>query len=211
MADNHPPAAPVTSQPTMDEGSPTRLGMIILGRQGSGKGTQAARIAETYGVVHISTGDMLRAAVADHTELGEEADEIMKAGGLVPDDVMNGIVEGRLAKADVMAGGFLLDGFPRTPGQADALVEIVGDQLRLAISLDVSIDVATQRMLERGRDDDTPESIRRRLQLYEAETAPLLEWARARNILAVVGGLGPEGDVFARLREVIDPLLGSFA
>lgn len=210
MADQAPPVAPETSQPTTDAGSRALLGMIILGRQGSGKGTQAARIAETYGVVHISTGDMLRAAVADRTELGQQADEIMKAGGLVPDDVMNGIVESRLAKADVMAGGFLLDGFPRTPGQADALVEIVGDQLRLAISLDVSIDVAIQRMLERGRDDDTPESIRRRLQLYEAETAPLLEWASGRNILTVVGGLGPEEEVFARLREVIDPLLGAF-
>lgn len=182
------------------------LGIIILGRQGSGKGTQASRISAAYGVVHISTGDMLRAAVADHTELGEQADEIMKAGGLVPDDVMNGIVEDRLARADVVAGGFLLDGFPRTPGQADALLEIVGDQLRLAISLDVSIDVATQRMLARGREDDTPESIRRRLELYEAETAPLLEWARERDILAVVGGLGAEEEVFERLRAEIDPL-----
>jgi len=180
--------------------------MIILGRQGSGKGTQALRIAETYGVVHVSTGDMLRAAVAEETELGREAKGIMDAGGLVPDEVMNGIVDDRLRKDDIVAGGFLLDGFPRTPGQADALVSFVGDQLRLAINLDVAVEVVTQRMVARGRDDDTPESIARRLELYEAQTAPLLAWSEARGILAVVDGLGTEEEVFARIQRVVDPV-----
>ncbi|MFV2038889.1 MAG: adenylate kinase family protein [Acidimicrobiales bacterium] len=209
MRQDPSPSAPASSSSSPSRRNVAPLGLLILGRQGSGKGTQAERIAAAYGVVHISTGDMLRAAVADHTELGDQADEIMKSGGLVPDDVMNGIVEDRLAKTDVVAGGFLLDGFPRTPGQADALVSIVGDQLRLAISLDVSTEVVTRRMLERGRGDDTPESISRRLALYEAETAPLLAWARERDILAVVGGLGSEEDVFSRLRQVIDPLVAA--
>lgn len=178
--------------------------MIILGRQGSGKGTQATRIAEQYGVVHISTGDMLRAAVAEGTELGQKAKVIMDAGDLVPDDIMIGIVDERLSKDDVVRGGFLLDGFPRTPGQADALVGFVGDRLQLAINLDVAVEVVTERMMARGREDDTPESIARRLELYEAETAPLLSWAEDRGILHVVDGLGTEDEVFARLQKVIE-------
>lgn len=184
------------------------VGMIILGRQGSGKGTQAARIAKEYGVVHISTGDMLRAAVASETELGRQAKAVMDAGGLVSDDIINGIVESRLSEDDVREGGFLLDGFPRTPGQADALVGFVGNQLRLAINLDVAVDVVTERMLARGRADDTPESIARRLELYEAETAPLLAWSEDRGILSVVDGLGSEEEVFERLQRVIDPVIG---
>ena len=178
--------------------------MIILGRQGSGKGTQATRIAEQYGVVHISTGDMLRAAVAEGTELGQKAKVIMDAGDLVPDDIMIGIVDERLSKDDVVQGGFLLDGFPRTPGQADALVGFVGDRLKLAINLDVAVEVVTERMMARGREDDMLESIARRLELYEAETAPLLSWAEDRGILHVVDGLGSEDEVFTRLQKVIE-------
>lgn len=180
------------------------IGMIILGRQGSGKGTQAARIAEQYVVAHISTGDMLRAAVAEGTELGLKAKALMDAGDLVGDDIMNGIVDERLQKADVVEGGFLLDGYPRTTPQAAALAGFVGDRLQLAINLDVPVDVVTERMLARGREDDTPESIARRLELYEAETAPLLSWAEDRGILTVVDGIGDEDDVFARLQRVID-------
>ncbi|MGI9666729.1 MAG: adenylate kinase [Acidimicrobiia bacterium] len=185
------------------------IGMIILGRQGSGKGTQAERIADEYGVVHISTGDMLRQAVADETDLGARAKVIMDAGDLVPDEIMNGIVEQRLRQDDVVSGGFLLDGFPRTPGQADALANFVGDALKLAINLDVPSGVVTARMLERGRADDTPESIARRLELYEAQTAPLLEWVQERGILVVVDGLGTEEAVFDRLRSVIEGVLAN--
>lgn len=193
----------------MELGENVPIGMIILGRQGSGKGTQANRIADEYGVVHISTGDMLRQAVTDETELGTRAKMIMDAGDLVPDEIMNGLVEQRLSSADVVASGFLLDGFPRTLGQADALVGFLGDGLKLAINLDVPADVVTARMLERGRADDTPESIARRLEHYEAETAPLLEWAQARGILVVVDGLGTEEAVFDRLRSVIKGVLAN--
>ncbi len=184
------------------------LHLIILGRQGSGKGTQCVRLVEHYGTVHVSTGDMLRAAVADGTSLGLRAKAIMDAGDLVPDDVMNGIVDERLAKPDVIAQGLLLDGFPRTPAQADALVGFLGSRrLDLAINLDVPVGEVTTRMLARGRGDDTAEAIARRLELYEQQTSPLLGWFEDRGVLAVVDGLGTEDEVFGRLRAVIDARL----
>ncbi|MDE0613377.1 MAG: adenylate kinase [bacterium] len=179
--------------------------LVILGRQGSGKGTQAALLAERYGVVHVSTGDMLRAAVAAGTELGLRAKAVMDAGNLVGDDIMIGIVGERLADDDIQAQGVLLDGFPRTTAQADALAEILGGTgPDLAINLDVPIAEVTERMLARGRDDDTEETISRRLELYEAETAPLLAWFEERGRLTVVDGLGTEDEVFARLSQVVD-------
>ncbi len=181
--------------------------LVILGRQGSGKGTQAALLAERYGVIHVSTGDMLRAAVAAGTELGLRAKAVMDAGDLVGDDIMIGIVDERLSGDDIQAHGVLLDGFPRTTAQADALAETLeGSGPDLAINLDVPIAEVTQRMLARGRGDDTTEAIDRRLALYEAETAPLLEWFEGRECLAVVNGLGTEEEVFARLTKVIDGL-----
>ena len=177
--------------------------IVILGRQGAGKGTQAERISETFGVVHISTGDMLRAATTEGTELGLEAKLIMDAGNLVPDDVINGIVKERLLKDDAQRGGFLLDGFPRTVGQAEALSGYVEGKLQLAINLDVPIGEVITRMLERGRDDDTTEAITRRLELYEVETAPLLDWFSDRGILEVVDGSGAEEAVFERLVSVV--------
>ncbi|WP_419927372.1 adenylate kinase [Candidatus Poriferisocius sp.] len=181
------------------------LVLVILGRQGSGKGTQAALLAERYGVVHISTGDMLRAAVAAGTELGLRAKAVMDAGNLVGDEIMIGIVGERLAGDDIRAHGVLLDGFPRTTAQADALAEILeGTGPDLAINLDVPIAEVTERMLARGRDDDTEEAISRRLELYEAETAPLLAWFEDRGRLTVVNGLGTEDEVFARLSQVVD-------
>ncbi len=181
--------------------------LVILGRQGSGKGTQAALLSQRYGVVHVSTGDMLRAAVANGTELGLRAKAVMDAGNLVGDDIMIGIVDERLSDDDIQAGGVLLDGFPRTTAQAEALVGILGGAgPDLAINLDVPLDEVTRRMLGRGRADDTAEAISRRLELYEAETAPLLAWFEERGYLSVVDGLGTEDEVFARLTEVIDAL-----
>ena len=181
--------------------------LVILGRQGSGKGTQAALLAERYGVIHVSTGDMLRAAVEAGTELGLRAKAVMDAGDLVGDDIMIGIVDERLADDDIQANGVLLDGFPRTTAQADALTEIAGGTgPDLAINLDVPIAEVTERMLARGRADDTAETIARRLELYEAETAPLLAWFEERGSLTVVDGLGTEDEVFARLAAVIDAL-----
>jgi adenylate kinase len=179
--------------------------MVILGRQGSGKGTQCLRLVEHYGTLHVSTGDMLRAAVAEGTELGKKADPLMKAGELVPDDIMNGVAAERLAKPDIQAHGVLLDGFPRTVMQAEALARILGPGgIDAAINLDVPPSVVTERMLLRGRNDDTPEAIARRLELYDQQTAPLLDWFEQKGVLVTVDGLGTEDEVFKRLTKIID-------
>jgi adenylate kinase len=179
--------------------------LVIFGRQGAGKGTQSERIVDAYGVVHVSTGDMLRAAIAARTELGLAAQKIMDAGGLVDDDTMIGIVAERLAEDDIMECGVLLDGFPRTPTQAEELVRILGSRpIHAAINLVVSVEEVTARMLERGRDDDTPEAIAKRLGLYESQTRPLLEWFEERGLLLVVDGLGAEDDVFQRVHAALD-------
>jgi adenylate kinase len=187
-------------------GQPTRL--VIFGRQGSGKGTQCVRLVERYGVVHISTGDMLRAERAAETELGRKAGEIMDAGGLVGDDIMIPVAKNRIAESDVLASGFVLDGFPRTVDQAEGLFEALGtDGLHAAIVLDVPLDEVTARMKARGRTDDTDEAIEKRLALYEQETRPVLDWFAARDLLVTVDGLGTEEAVTERLFGAIDALL----
>lgn len=209
--------------------------LVVLGRQGAGKGTQCVRLAEHYLVPHISTGDVLRAAVREDSDLGRKAKETMDAGNLVPDDVMIGIVEERLGQPDAAARGFLLDGFPRTVAQAEALVGILGSGgLDLAVNLEVPVDVVLRRLASRRacercganyssdappkvpgtcdvcggrvvhREDDTEQAIRRRLDLYERETAPLIAWFRDRGLLAEVDGMGAPDDVTARLIAVID-------
>ncbi len=182
--------------------SPTRL--VIFGRQGAGKGTQCLRLVEQFGVVHISTGDMLRGAVAAETELGLKAKAIMAAGELVGDDLINGIVRERLAESDAQTQGFVLDGYPRTVAQAEALVMILGGhRLHAVVDLDVPIDEVTARMKARGRGDDTDEGIARRLELYELETRPVLEWFAARGLLVTVDGLAEESEVTDRLVTAI--------
>jgi adenylate kinase len=186
------------------------LRLVILGRQGSGKGTQCMRLSESYGTIHISTGDILRAAVGTQTELGKKAKLIMDAGDLVPDEIINGIVAERIEMKDVLENGFILDGYPRTSSQAQALEgELLsrGLSLDLAINLEVPVDEVTQRMLDRSRTDDTEEAIKRRLEIYEKETAPLLKWFEERNNLVVVDGLGSEDKVFSRLQNVIDGVI----
>jgi adenylate kinase len=179
----------------------TRL--VILGKQGAGKGTQCGLLVENYGIPHISTGDMLRAAVAEGTEFGMQAKAVMDAGDLVSDKIILGIVEDRLAEPDA-AAGFLLDGFPRTAAQADGLVELLAPRsVDLAINIDVPDDVVLGRMLERGRDDDTEEAISRRLALYRSETAPLLEFFNAGGYLVTVDGLGAEEEVQERIVAAI--------
>lgn len=185
------------------------LHLVIFGRQGAGKGTQSLNIAETYGCVHVSTGDMLRAAIAAETEMGKAVKAILDSGALVDDDTMEGLVSERLAQDDIVASGVLLDGFPRTPAQAEALVTILGSRsIDAAINLEVPIEEVTDRMLARGRDDDTPEAIAQRLDLYESQTRPLLEWFDQHGLLVVVDGLGTEDEVFARVRAALDARTG---
>lgn len=183
------------------------LHLVILGRQGSGKGTQSERLTAAFGCIHLSTGDVLRAAVAAGTELGRQAKAVMDSGGLVGDDIMNGIVRDRLSCDDIAAGGVLLDGFPRTSDQADALEAILGElghSLDIAVNVDVPIDVVTARMLDRGRSDDTLDAIQRRLELYEQQTAPLLDWFDARGLLATVDGVGTPDEVFERIVSAVE-------
>ncbi len=183
------------------------LRMVILGRQGSGKGTQSEYVTGRFGCVHLSTGDALRAAVAADTPLGRQAKTIMDSGRLVGDDIMNGIVRDRLAEDDVAAAGVLLDGYPRTADQAGALEAILDDlghRLDLAVNIDVPIEEVTARMMDRGRSDDTAEAIQRRLELYEEQTAPLRDWFESRGLLATVDGVGTPDEVFERVVAAIE-------
>ncbi len=175
--------------------------LVILGRQGSGKGTQCALLVDHYGIPHISTGDMLREAVAEGTEFGLQAKAIMDRGDLVSDDIIVGVVEERLAKEDA-AAGYLLDGFPRTVGQAEALADIAAP--RVVVNLDVPTELVLGRMLLRGRADDTEEAISRRLELYEEQTAPLVAYYDGLGILVAVDGVGDVQEVFARVTKTID-------
>jgi len=182
------------------------INLIIFGRQGSGKGTQSLMVTEEFGSVHISTGDMLRAAIEQATEFGLQAKTVMGRGELVSDEVISGIVAERLGQSDVMQQGFLLDGVPRTLGQAESLIAVLEGldlSLDLVLNLEVPIDEVTSRMMSRGREDDTEEAIARRLGLYEQETAPLLEFFSEKGVFEVIDGLGSETEVFERLNAVI--------
>ena len=176
--------------------------LLILGRQGSGKGTQSVKLAEKFGFVHVSTGDLLREAAESSSPLGLKAKKIMDAGELVSDEIMCEILAERIAQPDVESNGVLLDGFPRTTAQAEALAAIVG-HVDGVLNLDVPIEAVTQRMLARNRDDDTEESIARRLSLYEEQTAPLLSWYEEHGEVATVDGLGTEEEVFNRLAAAL--------
>lgn len=186
----------------------TPIRLVIFGRQGAGKGTQAGRIVDNYGVIHLSTGDMFRAAVAAGTELGQQVESILASGALVPDELTIAIVEERLAADDIQANGFVLDGFPRTPAQADALLSMLGDAgLHAVLELEVPLEEVTARMKARGRDDDTDESIAKRLALYDTETVPVIDWFRDRGLVVNVDGFGTEDEVTGRIFDAIDSLL----
>jgi adenylate kinase len=206
--------------------------LLIFGKQGAGKGTQAARLAAHYGIPHISTGDMFRAAVRAGTAFGRKAKEYMDAGDLVPDEVVLGMVQERLGEPDAETG-FLLDGFPRTKAQAEGLADVVGaDGLDAVVELVVPTDVVVDRISRRRvcqqcgttyheatppkagwdtcdscgggpvvqRDDDREEAVRRRLDLYEQETAPLAGWYADQGLLVPVDGVGHPDEVFERIR-----------
>ncbi len=183
--------------------------IAVLGRQGAGKGTQCAMLAERFdGVVHVSTGDMLRDAAASDTPLGRRAGAIMAAGELVPDDMMLDVVADRLGALLATGATVLLDGFPRTPAQAEALAEMTApDGLAGAVLLEVGTDEVSGRLMARGRTDDTAAGIARRLELYETQTAPLVGWFDRRGLLHRVDGIGEPADVFDRLAGVIRGLV----
>ena len=173
---------------------------VLLGPPGAGKGTQANLIQERLGVPHISTGDLLRTAVREETELGKQAKDFMDRGKLVPDELVIGLIRERLA-GDA-AGGFLLDGFPRNVAQGETLEQLLretGVELDHVVSLAVPEDELVDRLLGRGRSDDTEETIRERLAVYEAETAPLCEFYRERSLLREIDGLGTPDDIARRV------------
>ena len=209
--------------------------LVLLGKQGAGKGTQCVRLARHYVVPHVSTGDIFRAAVKGGTEFGRKAKEYMDAGELIPDEIVVGVVRERLAQDDSLHRGFILDGFPRTVFQAKELAGILApDDLDLAIDLQVPTEVVLRRLAgrrvcqdcganygpdnppkEKGvcdvcggevvqRPDDTEAAIRRRLDIYENETEPLIAWYMDREQLVTVDGLGTPDQVTQRLVRAIE-------
>jgi adenylate kinase len=207
--------------------------LVLLGRQGAGKGTQAVRLAEHFTVPHVSTGDMLRAAVKAGTEFGRKAKAVMDAGGLVSDEIMVGVVRERLDEPDAERG-YILDGFPRTEAQAHALAGITGERpLDVVLNLDVPEAVVIERITKRRvcrscgriysvdsppardwtcdtdggevvqRDDDTEDAVRKRLELYAAETLPLVAFYESGGQLVQVDGLGTADEVFDRVVDAI--------
>lgn len=209
--------------------------IVMLGRQGSGKGTQCVRLSRHFVVPHISTGDMLRAAVREGTELGKMAKAIIDAGGLVGDDIMVGLVRERLGADDARERGWILDGFPRTAAQAEALDGIADSRpLEMAIDLDVPRDMVLARLSARrvcrdcganyqatGREakpwtcdncggdviqrgDDTPEAINVRLDLYETQTQPLIDYYGGSGRLVRIDGTGTPDEVFDRLIRAVE-------
>lgn len=177
--------------------------IVMLGPPGAGKGTQAVRIAESVGVPHVATGDMLREAVAAGTKLGRQAQEIMSRGDLVPDDLVIAMLMERISRDDAMAG-FILDGFPRTVGQAEALEDRMGtDGIDHVVSLDVPEDELVERMLSRGRSDDTEDTVRNRLVVYRAQTEPLVGYFSGRGILRSIDGYQTPDGVFDTIMAAV--------
>ena len=211
--------------------------IVILGKQGAGKGTQCARLADRYGVPHVATGDILRAAVKSDSPLGREVKNVMRAGLLVSDQLITEVVAERLGQPDA-ADGAILDGYPRTAPQAAALAAIVGaDGIAACIELAVPTEVVIARLSARRvcsdcgaiysadpgpapehctncggtvvqRADDSPDAIAERLAIYEQDTVPLIEHYAAKGQLTRIDGDGPSDEVFARLTAVIDRISG---
>ena len=184
--------------------------IIFIGPPGAGKGTQAERMVATYRLAHLSTGDMLRAARDAKTEVGQKADGYMSRGALVPDDIIIAVIAKRLEAPDC-AGGYLLDGFPRTIAQAEALDAMLrqrGTPLDVVLELDVPEDELFRRLAGRGRTDDKPEVIRQRLVAYRDQTAPLLDYYSKQGLLKKINGLGSVDEIFARVKTELDRLAG---
>jgi adenylate kinase len=183
--------------------------LLLLGAPGAGKGTQAVRLAARLGVPHVSTGELLRAAVAAGTPLGREASNFMERGELVPDSVVIGVAAERIGRPDAKAG-FVLDGFPRTVAQAEALereLARLGTKLDLCLVLEADPEVLIARLLRRarieGRSDDNEATIRNRMQVYRQQTEPLIAWYTRKGILRGLDGLGTIEEVEARIVEAL--------
>lgn len=206
------------------------MNIVLIGAPGAGKGTQAKKLVKEFGVAHISTGDILRAAVKNQTELGKQAQKFMEAGDLVPDQLIIDMMKERLAEDDAQKG-FILDGFPRTTAQADALEEMLeslGKRLETALQIDVDFDTIIARLSSRRtcrdcghigteqekscsvcggemyqRDDDKPETIKNRLDVYAKQTSPLINYYQDKNLLVSVNGDQDVDDVYKDVKEAI--------
>lgn len=183
--------------------------LLFMGPPGAGKGTQAKIICDDYNIPQISTGEILRAAVKNGTELGRQAQEFMNAGKLVPDEVVIGIVRERIKEPDA-SKGYILDGFPRTIEQAralDSMLEEMGQQLDVALNLDVPDEELIKRLLDRaqkdGRKDDTEPVIKNRLKVYNDQTHPLIEYYSKNGLLRSINGLGSMEEITARIRSTL--------
>jgi adenylate kinase len=186
------------------------LNILLLGPQGAGKGTQAKRIAADYGLPHVATGDMLREATKAGTPLGVRAKPIVGRGELVPDELMIDLIRERLGEMDTDEG-FILDGFPRTMAQAealDAMLREIGRDLTIVFALQLPDEISIERLLRRaeleGRPDDTPEAIATRLALYHEETEPLIEHYRTQGNLVGVHAERPEDEVFYEIQQALE-------
>ena len=212
--------------------------LVMLGKQGAGKGTQCVRLSRHYVVPHISTGDMFRASVRSGTQLGNKVQSYIDEGNLIPDDLVISVISERLSHPDTAGRGFVLDGFPRTVPQADRLNEIVKPhKLDLVVNITVPTDLVLERLATRmvcvdcqtnyspqqtpkvqgvcdvcggeviHRKDDNEDAIRRRLNLYDTQTRPLIDYYQERGILLEVDGVGPVDDVTLRLIQSVDEFL----
>jgi adenylate kinase len=189
------------------------MNFILLGPPGAGKGTQAKVLVDNYGVVQLSTGDMLRAAVASGSELGAQAKAVMDAGKLMPDDIMVEIISARIAEPDC-ANGFILDGFPRTTAQADALDKMLEEKglpldhvIEISVNDAVLIDRINARVAEtpeaERRDDDNAETLKHRLDVYHEQTAPILPYYESRGMLKKVDGMQLIDEVSKQIEAII--------
>ena len=184
--------------------------LVLLGPPGSGKGTQSAKLADYLGVVHISTGEILRQAIEDATDLGQQAAAYMENGQLVPSPLVINLVAERLSEPDCQVA-CLLDGFPRSVDQAQALDQQLGAQgakLELVLSLSVPREELERRMLERsrkeGRSDDTPVTISKRFDVYQTTTEPLISYYQEKGLLHSIDGMGSPDEVFRQIKAAVD-------
>lgn len=181
------------------------LKIVLLGAPGSGKGTQSEKLVAEFGVPQISTGDLLRSAVANQTQLGKQAKTAMDAGELVSDDIVVGMIHERLEQDDT-ANGFILDGFPRSLAQAKALEKLLADMdrpLQGVVHIKVDNEEIVQRLMARGRSDDNEDTIRNRLNVYQDQTQPLVAFYEDLGLLTAVAGVGEIDDIYARIKGAL--------